>query len=275
MIEVRGVSKSFGDNEVLKDVSMSVKQGEVVGIIGPSGSGKSTLLRCINYLEPPDKGDILIDGELAYRDSHHKDLSQAKIAETRRSVGMVFQNFNLFPHMSVLQNVCAGPRFVSKIAKADFEERAHDLLRQVGLAEKTHQYPEQLSGGQQQRVAIARALAMEPQVMLFDEPTSALDPELVGEVLAVMRQLADAGMTMVVVTHEMGFVRQVADRVHFMDEGRIVEEAEPEAFFSRPQNARTRAFLSSILSHTGSQTSRTGVQASYPDVQPSGLEVQP
>lgn len=268
MIEVRGVSKSFGDIEVLKDISISVKQGEVVGVIGPSGSGKSTLLRCINYLEPPDKGDILIGDELVYRDSRYKDLTQAKIAETRRSVGMVFQHFNLFPHMTVLQNVCAGPQFVSKMAKADYENRAQALLRQVGLVEKAYQYPEQLSGGQQQRVAIARALAMEPQAMLFDEPTSALDPELVGEVLAVMRQLADDGMTMVIVTHEMGFVRQVADRVIFMDEGRIVEEARPETLFSNPQNARTRAFLSSILSHTGPQTSRIGTEPTKQEVQP-------
>lgn len=250
MIEVRHVSKSFGDNTVLKDVSLSVAQGEVVGVIGPSGSGKSTLLRCINYLEPPDEGDILINGSVAYKDERSRPLSAAKIAATRSAVGMVFQHFYLFPHMTVLQNVCAGPRFVSRKPRAEYESRARDLLRRVGLEDKEQQYPEQLSGGQQQRVAIARALAMAPQAMLFDEPTSALDPELVGEVLAVMRALADAGMTMVIVTHEMGFVRQVADRVLFMDEGRIIEVGSPEELFDRPQQQRTKDFLSAILSHT-------------------------
>lgn len=250
MIEVKGVSKSFGANTVLKGVSVSIRHGEVVGVIGPSGSGKSTLLRCINYLEPPDEGEILINGVVAYKDRRRRDLSAAKIAATRRAVGMVFQHFYLFPHMTVLQNVCSGPRYVSHAAKRDAEQRARELLEQVGLAEKAHQYPEQLSGGQQQRVAIARALAMEPQAMLFDEPTSALDPELVGDVLAVMRSLADAGMTMIIVTHEMGFVRQVADRVIFMDEGRLIEEGTPEDLFDHPQQERTKAFLSSILSHT-------------------------
>jgi ABC-type polar amino acid transport system ATPase subunit len=251
VIEVKGVSKRFGNNEVLKNISLSVGQGDVVGIIGPSGSGKSTLLRCINYLEPPDEGDILIGGVLAYRDGHRRrELSRAKIADTRRQVGMVFQHFHLFPHMTVLHNVCSGPRYVLHRSKEDCERRALQLLRQVGLAEKVHQYPEELSGGQQQRVAIARALAMEPKAMLFDEPTSALDPELVGEVLAVMRELAKAGMTMLVVTHEMGFVRQVADRVIFMDDGRIVEEGAPAEIFGNPQHRRTQAFLSSVLSHT-------------------------
>jgi ABC-type polar amino acid transport system ATPase subunit len=257
VIEVKGISKSFGDNKVLDDVSLSIGQGEVVGVIGPSGSGKSTLLRCINYLEPPDEGEILIDGSVAYRDERHRQQSAAKIAATRSAVGMVFQHFYLFPHMTVLQNVCAGPRYVTKMQKKDYEDRAHALLRQVGLAEKAHQHPEQLSGGQQQRVAIARALAMEPKAMLFDEPTSALDPELVGDVLAVMRNLAQAGMTMVVVTHEMGFVRQVADRVLFMDEGRIVEEGPPAAFFDNPRHQRTRSFLSSVLSHTGAPAEQT------------------
>ncbi|HET7388249.1 MAG TPA: amino acid ABC transporter ATP-binding protein [Nocardioidaceae bacterium] len=251
MIEVRALTKSFDDNTVLTDVSLSIAHGEVVGVIGPSGSGKSTLLRCINHLEQPDSGDIVIDGEVAYKDARGRSLSAAKIAETRGSVGMVFQHFYLFPHMTVLQNVCSGPRFVTKTDRRDYEQKAGELLERVGLSEKAHQYPEQLSGGQQQRVAIARALAMEPRAMLFDEPTSALDPELVGDVLAVMRTLADAGMTMVIVTHEMGFVRQVADRVLFMDEGRIVEDGTPEALFDRPQQERTRAFLSSILSHTG------------------------
>jgi ABC-type polar amino acid transport system ATPase subunit len=250
VIEVRGISKSFNDNRVLTDISLSVKQGEVVGVIGPSGSGKSTLLRCINYLEPPDEGQVLIGGEVVYRDSRDKDLPQAKIAETRQSVGMVFQHFNLFPHLTVLQNVCSGPQFVLKLSKAECEARAQLLLSRVGLAEKANQYPEQLSGGQQQRVAIARALAMEPKAMLFDEPTSALDPELVGEVLAVMRQLADDGMTMVIVTHEMGFVRQVADRVIFMDGGKVVEDGTPDVLFSNPQHQRTRSFLSSVLSNS-------------------------
>jgi ABC-type polar amino acid transport system ATPase subunit len=251
VIELKGVSKRFGDNEVLKGISLSVEKGEVVGIIGPSGSGKSTLLRCINYLEPPDEGEILIGGALAYRDGQGgRRMSSAKIADTRRSVGMVFQHFHLFPHMTVLHNVCSGPRFVLHKGKDDYQQRALQLLRQVGLAEKADQYPEELSGGQQQRVAIARALAMEPQAMLFDEPTSALDPELVGEVLAVMRKLAAAGMTMLVVTHEMGFVRQVADRVIFMDDGRIVEEGTPAELFDNSRHPRTQAFLSSILSHT-------------------------
>ena len=250
MIEVKDLSKSFGHNEVLKDVSVKIDDGEVVGVIGPSGSGKSTLLRCINNLEIPNKGTISINGEIAYRDERGRPHSTTRVAATRSTVGMVFQHFYLFPHMTVLQNVCAGPRYVSKIAKQEYEQRAVDLLRQVGLEDKAHAHPEQLSGGQQQRVAIARALAMQPQAMLFDEPTSALDPELVGEVLSVMRKLAQDGMTMVIVTHEMGFVRQVADRVIFMDEGRIVEEDAPDRFFSAPKRERTRAFLSTILSHT-------------------------
>jgi ABC-type polar amino acid transport system ATPase subunit len=250
MITVKGLSKSFGENKVLDDVSLTIRQGEVVGVIGPSGSGKSTLLRCINHLEVPDEGEILIDGARAYRDDRGKSLSAAKIAAMRGSVGMVFQHFYLFPHMTVLQNVCSGPRFVSKVGKKEYDARALDLLRQVGLEAKAYEHPEKLSGGQQQRVAIARALAMQPRAMLFDEPTSALDPELVGEVLAVMRKLATDGMTMAIVTHEMGFVRQVADRVIFMDEGRIVEEAPPGVLFDAPQKERTRAFLSAVLSHT-------------------------
>ena len=249
MITVRGLSKSFNDNKVLDDVSLEIAHGEVVGIIGPSGSGKSTLLRCINHLEVPEEGEVLIDGVAAYLDQRGKPLSAAKVAATRSSVGMVFQHFYLFPHMTVLQNVCSGPRFVSKAAKKDAEERAMTLLRQVGLEDKAYEHPEKLSGGQQQRVASARALAMQPRAMLFDEPTSALDPELVGEVLAVMRKLATDGMTMAIVTHEMGFVRQVADRVIFMDEGRIVEQGPPPALFDGAQKDRTRAFLSSVLSH--------------------------
>jgi ABC-type polar amino acid transport system ATPase subunit len=254
LITVKGLSKSFNQTKVLDDVSLTIGQGEVVGVIGPSGSGKSTLLRCINHLEVPEEGEVLIDGVTAYRDEHGKSLSAAKIAATRSSVGMVFQHFYLFPHMTVLQNVCAGPRFVSKAGKQESEQRAMSLLRQVGLEAKAHEHPEKLSGGQQQRVAIARALAMQPRAMLFDEPTSALDPELVGEVLAVMRKLALDGMTMAIVTHEMGFVRQVADRVIFMDEGRIVEEGPPAALFDDPQKDRTRAFLSSVLSHTSTES---------------------
>lgn len=250
MITVKNLSKSFGQNKVLDNVSLTIRKGEVVGVIGPSGSGKSTLLRCINNLEVPEEGEILIDGAPVYRDARRRSLSAATVAATRGSVGMVFQHFYLFPHMTVLQNVCAGPRFVSKVSKRDSEARALALLREVGLEAKAHEHPEQLSGGQQQRVAIARALAMQPRAMLFDEPTSALDPELVGEVLAVMRRLAQDGMTMAIVTHEMGFVRQVADRVIFMDEGRIVEEGEPAALLDSPQQPRTRAFLSAVLSHT-------------------------
>jgi ABC-type polar amino acid transport system ATPase subunit len=251
MINICNLSKRFGDNQVLTDISLSVKKGEVIGIIGPSGSGKSTLLRCINYLERPETGSIEIDGAHVFRDEKDRsDLSTVQIAHTRTKIGMVFQHFNLFPHMTVLQNVTSGPRYALKEKGLAYEENALHLLKQVGLAEKAHQYPEELSGGQQQRVAIARALAMNPLVMLFDEATSALDPELVGEVLAVMRALANDGMTMLVVTHEMGFVRQVADRVLFMDHGVIVEEGLPAVLFKDPQHPRTREFLSSILSNS-------------------------
>jgi ABC-type polar amino acid transport system ATPase subunit len=230
-------------------VSLSVAAGEVVGVIGPSGSGKSTLLRCLNHLETPDSGTVVIDGQNAYVDGRGKALSSARVATTRSGVGMVFQHFNLFPHMTVLQNVASGPRFVQRKGRSESEDRARSLLGQVGLSDKADQHPEQLSGGQQQRVAIARALAMQPKVMLFDEPTSALDPELVGEVLAVMQLLAEGGMTMIVVTHEMGFVRQVASRVIFMDEGRIVEQGSPADLFGAPTHPRTRSFLSSVLTH--------------------------
>lgn len=251
MIEVQNLSKSFGDNLVLDSFSMSVKQGEVIGIIGPSGSGKSTLLRCINYLEKPDHGSITIDGEkVSVDDKDSSKVSSTKIAHLRAQVGMVFQQFNLFPHMTAWQNIIAGPKFVLKEKAEVYEEKATRLLQQVGLTEKANQFPEELSGGQQQRVAIARALAMNPKVMLFDEATSALDPEIVGEVLAVMRNLATEGMTMLVVTHEMGFVRQVADRVIFMDHGKIIEQGEPNALFDAPKQQRTQDFLSSILSHT-------------------------
>jgi ABC-type branched-subunit amino acid transport system ATPase component len=250
MIEITNLYKSFGGDEVLKDICLSVQQGQVLGIIGPSGSGKSTLLRCINNLEIPTKGTIHFNGKLAYQDESGKVFSENEISITRSKVGMVFQHFNLFPHMTVLQNVYAGPKFVLGLDEKEYLADAIAILESVGLAEKRDQYPEQLSGGQQQRVGIARALAMKPDIILFDEVTSALDPELVGEVLGVLRKLAEAGMTMLIVTHEMGFVRQVADRVIFMDEGRVVEENSPAEFFDNPQNERTKSFLSSVLSHT-------------------------
>ncbi len=223
MIQLEGIHKSFGDLHVLRGVSLSIDRGEVVCIIGPSGSGKSTLLRCINYLEQPEKGRILIDGQNVYRDvvdGTVKNYPMRQITATRQKIGMVFQQFNLFPHFTALQNIMEAPVQVKGLKKAEAEQIARSLLEQVGLSEKADQYPGELSGGQQQRVAIARALAMDPAVMLFDEATSALDPELVGEVLDIMRKLAVQGMTMVVVTHEMGFARQAADRVLFMDHGR-------------------------------------------------------
>ena len=251
MIKITNLHKSFGDNLVLDGISLSVAKGEVVGIIGPSGSGKSTLLRCINFLEKPEQGTISIDGQSITHDNNQANkVSQNDIAAMRTKVGMVFQLFNLFPHMTALQNVFAGPKYVLKEKEDVYLDRAKKLLAQVGLSEKESSYPEQLSGGQQQRVAIARALAMNPRVMLFDEATSALDPEIVGEVLAVMRDLATAGMTMLVVTHEMGFVRQVADRVIFMDHAKIVEEGPPDQLFDHPREKRTREFLAAVLSHT-------------------------
>lgn len=253
MIEARDIHKSFDANEVLRGVSLSVDEGQVVGVIGPSGSGKSTLLRCIEYLERPSSGEIYLNGARVYEDSKGKPLGTRDIAETRRNIGMVFQHFYLFPHMSVGKNVAAGIRYVRRLPKEECRRRAAELLERVGLAEKIDNFPEQLSGGQQQRVAIARALAMEPMALLFDEPTSALDPELVGEVLAVMKTLARSGMTMIVVTHEMGFVRQVADRVVFMDDGLIVEEGSPSDLFDNPKAARTHAFLSAVLSHNVSE----------------------
>jgi len=240
VIKVHNLHKSFDKLEVLKGIDNEIAAGEVVVVIGPSGSGKSTFLRCLNALEDFQKGDIYIDG-VKIKD---KDVN---INEIRAEVGMVFQSFNLFPHMSVLDNVALAPVKVRKQNKKEAEETAQSLLEKVGLQDKAHAYPGQLSGGQKQRVAIARALAMKPKVMLFDEPTSALDPEMVGEVLAVMKQLAQEGMTMVVVTHEMGFAREVGDRVIFMDEGVIVEEAIPEELFSNPKNERTQSFLSKIL----------------------------
>ncbi|MGN0326391.1 MAG: amino acid ABC transporter ATP-binding protein [Lachnospiraceae bacterium] len=240
LLSIKNLSKNFGDLEVLKDVSMDVNTGEVVVIIGPSGSGKSTLLRCINQLEMPSGGSITYDGmELLDKDTD--------IRKVREEIGMVFQRFNLFPLHTVLKNVIFAPMSIKKKKKAEAIEQAEELLRKVGLYDKKDVYPITLSGGQQQRVAIARALAMEPKIMLFDEPTSALDPELVGDVLAVMTDLAKEGMTMIVVTHEMGFARDVADRVIFMDGGYIVEEGTPEKIFTAPENDRTKAFLARVL----------------------------
>jgi polar amino acid transport system ATP-binding protein len=250
MVEALGVHKSFGLIEVLKGVDLRVRPGEVTCLLGPSGSGKSTLLRCLNHLERVDAGTVRIDGDLVgYRTKGDKvyELRKHEVAHQRRSVGMVFQRFNLFPHMTALQNITEAPTRVLGQAKGEAQERARDLLAQVGLADKANAYPMQLSGGQQQRVAIARALAMKPKLMLFDEPTSALDPELVGEVLDVMRLLAADGMTMVVVTHEIGFAREVCDTVEFMDGGVIVEQGTPADVLGRPQHERTRAFLSKVL----------------------------
>ncbi|TGD13158.1 amino acid ABC transporter ATP-binding protein [Brevibacterium sp. S111] len=240
MIRVSDLHKSFGDNEVLKGIDCEVEPQEVVCVIGPSGSGKSTFLRCLNMLEEITSGEVVIDG---------KSLTDknTNINEVRTEIGMVFQQFNLFPHMSVLENISLAPRKVRSLSQQAVRDRALKLLDKVGLGDKAEAYPAQLSGGQQQRVAIARALAMEPKMMLFDEPTSALDPELVGEVLAVMKQLAEEGMTMVVVTHEMGFASEVADRVLFMDAGAIVEEGTPQQIFKAPTSERTKSFLNKVL----------------------------
>lgn len=240
MIKVVDLHKSFGDLEVLKGINTEIRKGEVVCVIGASGSGKSTFLRCLNLLEEPTKGEIYIDGISLME--HKKDINKL-----RQKVGMVFQQFNLFPHMTVLENIMLAPVKVKKMPEEEARRKAIELLRKVGLSDKDNAYPSQLSGGQKQRVAIARALAMDPEVMLFDEPTSALDPEMVGEVLAVMKQLAMEGMTMVVVTHEMGFAREVGDRILFMDEGVILEEGTPEELFGNPKKERTRAFLSKVL----------------------------
>lgn len=239
MISIKNLHKRFGKLHVLKGIDAEIREREVVVIIGPSGSGKSTLLRCINYLEEPSEGEIVVDGIPL--------TGEANINRVRTEVGMVFQRFNLFPHMTVLENIVLAPKQVRKMDAAEAETTALDLLAKVGLSDKAKAYPEQLSGGQQQRVAIARALAMRPKVMLFDEPTSALDPEMIKEVLDVMKTLAREGMTMVVVTHEMGFAREVGDRVIFMDEGRIVEEGTPEAMFTAAREERTQLFLSKIL----------------------------
>jgi polar amino acid transport system ATP-binding protein len=247
MIEIEGLHKFFGPLHVLRGIDLTVARGEVVCIVGPSGSGKSTLLRCINHLEEAQQGAIRIDGEPAYRDTGGAAHSNRAVAAVRAQVGMVFQSFNLFPHLTVLGNVIEAPVHVRRQPRAAARQRALELLGQVGLVDKANAYPEELSGGQQQRAAIARALAMDPKAMLFDEATSALDPELIAEVLNVMRALAAAGMTMVVVTHEMGFARQMAHRVVFMDHGKIVEEAPPKQFFTDPREPRTRDFLRAIL----------------------------
>jgi polar amino acid transport system ATP-binding protein len=250
MVLAEGVSKSFGSNEVLKSISLSVRPGEVLCIIGPSGSGKSTFLRCINHLEVIDRGRLSVDGEVVgYRQHGDKlyELKPKEAARQRREIGMVFQRFNLFPHMTALENIIEAPIRVKGLPKARAVERAQELLTRVGLADKGDHYPSQLSGGQQQRVAIARALAMDPKLMLFDEPTSALDPELVGEVLDVMKELAQSGMTMIVVTHEMGFAREVADELVFMDGGVVVEAGDPREVLANPQHQRTQAFLSKVL----------------------------
>ena len=240
LIEVKGLKKHFGKLQVLRGIDEQIHAGEVVVIIGPSGSGKSTFLRCLNLLETPTGGDVIFEGESVMK-------AGKNINQLRERMGMVFQQFNLFPHLSVLENICIAPMKVKKAQRADIELRALKLLDRVGLGDKAKAYPAQLSGGQKQRVAIVRALAMEPDVMLFDEPTSALDPEMVGEVLDVMKSLAREGMTMVVVTHEMGFAREVGDRVLFMDEGIIMEQGTPEEVFGNPQNPRTQDFLRKVL----------------------------
>lgn len=240
MLSVKKLKKNFGHNEVLKGIDETIKKGEVVCVIGPSGSGKSTFLRCLNLLEEPTSGDVFLDGEKI-------NDKNADINKIRQKLGMVFQNFNLFPHKTVIENIMMAPINVLGLDQKEAEKQGIELLEKVGLADKKNAYPSSLSGGQKQRVAIARALAMDPEVMLFDEPTSALDPEMVGEVLGVMKDLAEKGMTMVIVTHEMGFAKEVADRVVFMDEGYLVEEGSPEEIFENPKEERVKDFLSKIL----------------------------
>ena len=240
MIEVKNLKKSFGDLQVLKGITKTIQKGEVVVIIGPSGSGKSTFLRCLNLLEDITEGSVSLDGQQINDPS-------TDINKIRQKMGMVFQHFNLFPHFTILENITYAPVKLGKMTKEQANERAHELLQRVGLDDKADAYPVQLSGGQKQRVAIARSLAMDPEVMLFDEPTSALDPEMVGEVLDVMKSLAESGMTMIIVTHEMGFAREVATRVMFMDEGTVMEDGTPDQLFNHPENERTRGFLSKIL----------------------------
>ncbi|RUT35912.1 amino acid ABC transporter ATP-binding protein [Paenibacillus zeisoli] len=240
MISIKNLHKSYGKLEILKGIDAEIEKGEVVVVIGPSGSGKSTFLRCLNLLEQPTSGEIRFEGELVTDKKHNINL-------TREKMGMVFQQFNLFPHKTVLQNITLAPIQVKKLDRAKADEIALDLLRTVGLEDKKNAYPAQLSGGQKQRIAIARALAMQPHVMLFDEPTSALDPEMVGEVLDVMKKLAEKGMTMVIVTHEMGFAREVGDRILFMDQGTIIEQGTPEVVLGNPTHPRTQDFLSKVL----------------------------
>ncbi|MEX1078432.1 MAG: amino acid ABC transporter ATP-binding protein [Homoserinimonas sp.] len=250
MVKAERVSKSFGSNQVLKSISLEVKRGEGLCLVGPSGSGKSTFLRCINHLERVNAGRLTVDGVVVgyeERDGLLYELKPQVAAKQRQDIGMVFQRFNLFPHMTALENIIEAPMLVKKVSKADATARGLELLDRVGLAEKADAYPAHLSGGQQQRVAIARALAMDPKLMLFDEPTSALDPELVGEVLEVMKDLAKSGMTMIVVTHEMGFAREVADSLVLMDGGVVVEAGDPTEVLSNPQHQRTQAFLSKVL----------------------------
>jgi len=250
LVDARSVRKDFGANRVLKGITLAVKRGEVMCLLGPSGSGKSTFLRCINHLERIDGGRIYVDGDLmGYRDQGRAlhEMKPTEIALQRRQIGMVFQRFNLFPHLTALENVTEAPLGVAREKRAVAREQARELLDRVGLSDKEGSYPAELSGGQQQRVAIARALAMKPKLMLFDEPTSALDPELVGDVLGVMRDLALSGMTMIVVTHEIGFAREVGDHVVFMDDGVVVESGSPDEVLSRPTHRRTRAFLESVL----------------------------
>ncbi len=242
MIKFRGVNKRFGSLQVLRDINVEIKQGEVVVVCGPSGSGKSTLIRCINRLEPIQSGEIIVDG---------RSLNDPRtdLAKLRAEIGMVFQQFNLYPHKNALDNILLAPMKVRGQSRDQAEKIARDLMAKVGIPDKLHSYPAQLSGGQQQRVAIARALAMQPKIMLFDEPTSALDPEMINEVLDVMVNLAREGMTMIVVTHEMGFAKKVAHRIIFMDEGRIIEEGTPDLFFDQPKSERAKTFLSKILIH--------------------------
>ncbi len=250
MVEAIMVSKSYGSHEVLKSINLRVERGHVTCVIGPSGSGKSTFLRCINHLEVVNAGRLYVDGDLVgYREKGDKlyELKPVEAARQRRDIGMVFQHFNLFPHMTALENVMEAPMQVKGVSRKDAAARGRDLLGRVGLGPQAGHYPAQLSGGQQQRVAIARALAMDPKLMLFDEPTSALDPELVGEVLDVMRELAESGMTMVVVTHEMGFAREVGDQLVFMDGGVVVESGDPHEVLTNPQHQRTKTFLSKVL----------------------------
>ena len=242
MIEFRGVNKWFGTLHVLKDINLAIKHGEVVVVCGPSGSGKSTLIRCINRLEPIQKGEIIVDG-MSLNDP------KTDLTKLRAEVGMVFQQFNLYPHKTARENIILAPIKVRKQSVEEAQKIGQDLMTKVGIPEKLHSYPAQISGGQQQRVAIARALAMQPKIILFDEPTSALDPEMINEVLDVMINLAREGMTMIVVTHEMGFAKKVSNRIIFMDEGLIIEEGTPETFFSHPKSERTRTFLSTILVH--------------------------